>query len=363
MKDKMNVTPIIMAGGQGTRFWPASRTAMPKQYLSMFDDGQSLLANTVKRVSPLVVNSSDIMVVTSASQVDLVKEHAPSVRIVAEPQARNTAATNALAAVYTQHYNPDSVIVCLPSDHYISNEAQFISAINCAVQLACEKDLLVTLGATPNSPHTGYGYIKTGEQIGADKLFVERFVEKPDLETAKSYLRDGGYLWNMGIFIWRPQIFLDALKQSLPAMHASMLELQAAIGSPDEERVAARVFEGLEAISVDYGVMEKADNVAVVPGGDLGWNDVGSWDSWAQQLDTQNGVNQEQNSLQGEVVALNSRRNIVSARSGRFIALLDCDDMVVIDTDDALLVCSRGKTQNVRQIVDELKAQKRMDLL
>ena len=358
MQNKYSVQIAIMAGGQGIRFWPASRKVKPKQFLAVGDISESLLVRCARRLIP--ISDLPVMVVTSDRYVDQVREEFRSeeisdLRVIAEPCARNTAAANGLAAALC---DPTTVIVSVPADHTFANSQALIQAMSQAIELAVTSDTLVSLGATPTSAHTGYGYIERGAAFESDCYRVKQFVEKPDFQTAQRYLDGGSHFWNMGIFIWRAGFFMDQLSKYLPEAALALSAVDMNTSDEHLESVLADIYHKMPSISVDYGIMEHSDCVSVVEVKDCGWNDVGSWESWAQELEP----DERANALKGDCIAVDSS-NCIAFSSNSNISLLGCKDLVVIESEGAILVCPRSKVQQVREIVDQLKKQGRTDLL
>lgn len=355
----MAIHSVILAGGQGTRFWPVSRVALPKQFLSVTNDSKSLIRATADRAGN-VSSKENLWIVSTSPLVKLVSEHVPEAKIIVEPMPRNTAASIGLAAVKIGKTDPDGVMVILPSDHGVANEKYLNTLLLEAAELAAKQPVLVTFGIKPTTPHTGYGYIRRGGAIhGFDNaFFVRRFFEKPNLERAQEYLQAGDYLWNSGMFAWSVKSILAAIEDELPALHAGLVEIKKALDTKQEETVITKVFEGLESISIDFGVLEQVRNTAVIQAEDFGWNDVGAWDSWAQYFQTDS----EGNQTEGEVLMIESERCIVRS-SGRLIAVLGLEDLVVIESSDATLICPRNRVQDVRKVVDQLRAKGKEKLL
>ncbi|MCC7202762.1 MAG: mannose-1-phosphate guanylyltransferase/mannose-6-phosphate isomerase [Nitrospirae bacterium] len=352
-----------MAGGSGTRFWPLSREAMPKQLLRI-DGDETLIQQTIARVRPLIA-PGHIHVVTNKSQAEQIKYQVQELNrdnFIIEPAARNTAAAIGLAAVYLNHQNPDSVMGILPADHVVKNKEKFIETMRNAFKTASD-GYLVTIGIKPSRPETGYGYIHAGtslkiplnppfskgETFSTPVFCVDRFTEKPDIETARAYLADGSYFWNSGMFVWKTSVILDEIERHMPSLGKGLREIKEAIGKGDEASVVSKVFSGLESVSIDYGVMEKSDKVVVIPA-DLGWSDVGSWTA----LDEITAKDTRGNVIAGNVVDVESRDSIIYA-SNRLVATAGLSDMVVVDTEDATLVCHKDRAQDVKKIVEELK--------
>ena len=345
-----------MAGGGGTRLWPASRRKRPKQFLPLLPGGQTLLGATVERLLPLIP-AERTFVVTAASQVDDVRRAAPMVpseNIVAEPSARNTAPCIGLGAIEIARRDPEAVIAVVPSDQFISDGERYREAV--AVALAeAEKGGVVTIGIRPSAPETGFGYIRMGRaQSGAASFVVEKFVEKPTRATAEEYLMSRQYLWNSGMFFFRASRIVEAIRRHLPAL-GEILDTIAA-----HPARAADLYPMAPPISVDYGVMEKLPpgEVLVVPG-DFGWSDVGSWSAISEIAET----DQHGNTVLGEAVTVDARGNILVGSTDRIIAAVGVHDLVVVVTDDAVLVMPKDRAQDVREIVRALETSKRENYL
>lgn len=357
LSGNLNIFTVILAGGQGSRFWPISRMDRPKQFLSIDDSGESLITATAKRLAPLSDDTSQL-VITNVRHEKLVKEHVPKARIITEPIAKNTAASIGLGALHVLKRDPNGVMGVFPADHYIPSASLLLERVKIAAQVAREQDVLVTIGITPSNPNTAYGYIQRGTEI-ADQVFqVNRFYEKPSLERAKNYLEQGGFFWNSGMFVWRASVLLDAIKSFMPQLYAGLMEIDAAIGTSQEEKIVKEVFEKLDSVSIDFGIMEHARNCVVIESGDIGWNDVGSWDAWANHFST----DRDNNLLHGDSIAIESKDCVVYSEK-RLIAVVGCEDIVVIDSDEALLVCPRSHVQGVKKVVEVLKEEGREDLI
>ena len=335
---------IIMAGGSGTRFWPLSRSNFPKQYLNFGDKGLSLIQDTYNRVKDLV---DDVLVVTSVSQIELVKQHLPNVCILAEPCAKNTAGCVAYATKFIEKICNNPTVIFLPADHKIKGHEEFNQVFGSAISLAEENEVLVTIGIVPTRPETGYGYIKKGADFkGFYK--VESFVEKPNLETAKKYLLSNHYFWNSGIFAWKISTIQDSLSKFVPEIYKTVSEIFSA-GIDLELDTANKAFAKMPSVSVDTAVMEKADNVVVVPGEGFYWSDIGSWESWMETLELEGA-----SLSQGDVINIDSKGCGIFGKN-RLIAAIGLEDLVIVDTDDALLICKKDRSQDVRKIVEKLK--------
>ncbi len=344
----MEIFPVILAGGRGTRFWPASTNELPKQFLKLGIDGKSLIKMTADRVSAFA-DPKNLFVVTNQRHKSLVEEHLSEVNVIAEPCGRNTAPAIGLAAMLINEISKDAVMVVLPSDHVIQNTNEFERVIKKACEIAQEKNGLVTLGIEPTSPNTGYGYIKTAEEVNSGVGKVEKFVEKPNLETAKKYLADGGYFWNSGMFIWKAETIINSIKELMPELYTG-LQVVAESLINDKNADISESFAKLPSESVDFGIMERAQDVYVVPAKELLWSDVGAWDAWADSQKT----DENKNVCVGESLLLDSK-NCVVYSSSKQIAIVGLDDVIVVDSPEGLLVCHRSKAQMVKQVVSSLE--------
>ncbi|MBL8609061.1 MAG: mannose-1-phosphate guanylyltransferase [Myxococcales bacterium] len=357
---------VIMAGGSGTRFWPASRSKRPKQLLPLGPDPEeSLLAATVRRIRPLVP-AERVVVVTGAALAEATRAAVPELlpeNVLLEPVGRNTAPCIAWAAAHVARRDPEAVIAVLPSDHTIGDEEGFRGVLARALASARE-GTVTTVGIKPTRPETGYGYVETGAAASASGvLSVVRFVEKPDLERAKAYLEGGKHLWNAGMFFFRADAMRALVGRHLPELAAGVERIDRAASGPDAARVLAEVFPTLPSVSIDHGVMEKADRLAVVPG-DFGWNDVGSWQSAWELADKDPAGNAARNA---DVTFVDARGNLVhdltSGAKKKLFAVVGVEDVVVVETDDAVLVIKRDRAQDVRAAVEAIKARGRADVL
>ncbi|MCB2190686.1 MAG: mannose-1-phosphate guanylyltransferase [Deltaproteobacteria bacterium] len=352
----MNLYAVIMAGGSGTRFWPASRQKRPKQLLTLTGE-RSLLQQTVDRLGPLAPPER-VLVVTGSMHTDEVLEQLPELppeNILSEPMGRNTAAACGLAAAWVARRDPGAVCLVLPADHLIIDEALFLSTLGRAAELAAEQKVLVTLGLTPRFPATGFGYIETGEVADPQPPVISQvaaFHEKPDLATAEEYLESGRHLWNSGMFAWRAEVLLNELDKHLPELSRGLAELSPSLCGPGQDESLECVYPDLPSISVDHGVLEKSSCLRVVKA-DFGWSDVGSWEAMSElwELDHHGNACREGKE---QIHAVDSHGNLVSA-DGRLAALLGVKDLVVVVTDDVVLVAPRSKCQDVGRLLDELK--------
>jgi len=340
---------MIMAGGGGTRLWPASRKRRPKQFLPLLPNGQTLLGATVERLAALVPPER-MMVVTAASQVPDVERTAPSVpkaNIVIEPQARNTAACIGLGAIEVLRRDPEGILAVVPSDQYAWKLEPYQAAVRHALEVAAQ-GVVVTVGIPPTGPETGFGYLEPGdEKLGA--RIVKRFVEKPDRATAERYLASG-YLWNSGMFFFSAARILQAIRQHLPALGEILDEIFA---DPDK---ASTLYPQAPSTSIDYGVMEKLSpgEVFVVPG-DFGWNDVGSWSA----IPAITPPDADGNFTLGDSVTIDARGNVLYGDKGRIISVVGLNDLVIVATDEAVLVMPKDRAQDVKDIVRALEKSKR----
>ena len=346
--------PVVLSGGSGTRLWPLSRKNLPKQFLQLTGDG-SLFQQAVQRAatipgiqSPLTICSEDHRFMVG-EQLQAIS--AASGGIVLEPVARNTAPAIALAAIYLRAADPDATMLVLPADHLIGDTASFRSAVASALPLAAQ-DWLVTFGIQPSSPETGYGYIRRGEPVAEAAFRVEHFVEKPDRTTAERYLAEGVYAWNSGMFMFRADRYLQELGKHAPDILASaQLAYIAAGREQDFVRIDKAAFAQSPDKSIDYAVMEKTEQAAVIPI-DCDWSDIGSWASlWATSARDADG-----NRHEGDVLAVDSRNCFVRSSDRRMVATVGLEDLVIVDTPDATLVAHRDRVQDVKRIVDEIRA-------
>ncbi len=356
----MQKAALIMAGGRGERFWPRSRQNMPKQFLSLTDDGKTMIQLTVERILPLVA-MEDIFIATNRSYKDLVRSQLPDLpeeNILCEPVGKNTAPCIGLGAVHMAKRYGDAVMMVLPSDHLIKYTSLFLNTLSDACDVAEQGENLVTLGIAPDSPETGYGYIKFQPKQTLGRAFaVERFVEKPDLETAKAYLASEQYLWNSGMFIWKTSTILKNLEAYLPETYQSLGKIGEAIGTPMEEQVLEREFHAFKAESIDYGVMEKAKSIYILSGA-FGWDDVGSWLAVSRIKRS----NELGNVVNGNVVTVDTRNTTIQG-GGQLIAAVGLEDMIVVDSEDALLICEKDHAGDIKKVLENLKICNRTEYL
>lgn len=345
---------VIMAGGSGTRFWPKSRRNRPKQLLAISGD-KTMIQATVERILPEIPYDR-IMVITGSTHEEEVRKQLPGLppeMVVVEPVGRNTAPCIALAAYKLRKQNPDAIMAVLPADHLIGKAVEFLDALRIGAEAAATSDYLLTFGILPDRPETGYGYIKLGPteiQIrGTPVHRVEGFVEKPNRDTAEKYLSSGRYLWNSGMFMWNVSAIVKAFQTHLPGLADAVERILPALNTPEELNALRELYSGVEAVSIDYGIMEKAANTLCIPV-DVEWNDVGSWASLADVwLPDEQG-----NSATGEVVFLESRDCVVSSPH-RLTALIGMEELVVVDTPDAIMICRKDRAQDVKKLREELE--------
>lgn len=353
----------VLAGGQGSRFWPMSRASRPKQFLSISESGESLIQATVRRIRPLV-SDDQVWVLANPELLPLILEHVPQAKVICEPVARNTAACIGLAAVHAliEYPGVDPVMIVLPADHAIRDEGALREALQEAAEVAFKEDALVTIGIPPTHPHTGYGYIKRGpvlaSRTGGRTHRVERFFEKPNLDRARKYVESGDFSWNSGMFVWRASVILNGFKAYLPAMYEALLEIKRLIVAGEPVDKINELFSEFESISIDFGVLEHARNCLVVNAQEFGWNDVGSWDQWAENF----AADADGNLIKGDAVVIDSQRCVLKSET-RLLAAVGLKDVIIIDTGDALLVVGRDSVQDVRKVVQELKSRRRLDLV
>ena len=348
----MKKTALIMAGGKGERFWPKSRQSLPKQFLSLTNDGKTMIQLPVERILPLV-NLEDIYIATNTNYKHLVLEQLPGIpaeNVLCEPVGRNTAPCIGLGAVHIQRKYEDAIMIVLPSDHLIKYNDIFTETLANACDVAEINANLVTIGITPNYPETGYGYIKADKNKQLKKTYsVERFVEKPDFNLAKTYVESGDYYWNSGMFIWKLSSILENMKNFMSDTYNGLLKIQAAIKTPEEENVLKNIFPEFVSDSIDYGIMEKASGIYLIPG-NFGWDDVGSW----LAVERVKGTDDAQNTLTGNVIALNTSHCTIEGKK-RLIAALGLKDLIIVDTDDALLIADKNSAGDIKKILAVLR--------
>ena len=365
----LNVCAVLLAGGRGTRFWPRSRTRTPKQLLNIVSE-KTMLRETADRVAPLF-KPNQLWAVTNAEQVGAVRRELPRVprdQILAEPVGRNTAAAIGLAAIHIAQKHGDAIMAVLPADHYVADAARYCKIARAAMELARKSGNLVVLGIPPTRPETGFGYIERASaaaQTGGFPAYaVKRFTEKPQSAVAEKYVRSKRYFWNAGMFFWRVSTFFECLRKYLPKTWNALGELQQSIGTPAYSGVLEKIYPRLESISVDYAIMEPAtrrgstENVFVLPAAKIGWSDIGSWAAVYELLAREKTANV----ATGDSFALDASGNFLWCPK-KFIAAIGVHNLIVVETDDALLVCPRERAQDVGKVVKWLEEKRRSELL
>lgn len=355
----MEIYAVIMAGGVGSRFWPRSKEKKPKQLIRIIGDN-TMIQDTVKRLDGLV-KKENIFVITNKIQKLRVIEQLPAIpkeNVIDEPFGKNTAACIGLASVLIKQKNNEAVIITLPSDHLIQDEDGFRNCLSSAAKFAFDSKGLVTIGITPNRPETGYGYIQFDENNIEKNIYkVLTFAEKPNVATARRFLESGDFLWNSGIFIWRTDVILEQVKKFLPDLYDGLTKIEMAAGTNDFEKELVQVYGQLKSVSIDYGVMEKSDIVYLTKA-DFYWNDVGNWEAVYEISEK----NEEGNAIVGDVYTTNTYGSYIFSPR-KFSAVIGVENLIVINTNEALLICHRNNAQDVRQVVDYLKMNKRTELV
>ncbi len=355
---------VVMCGGSGTRFWPASRRERPKQFLNITGRGP-MVVETCDRLNPLIRDPEMILVLGEEHLNEAtVLFNGRDVHMLAEPVGRNTAPCIGLGAVYARHLGCTEAVAFLPADHYIGNPSRFLEDLQTAGRMAKEGGI-VTLGIVPDRPETGYGYIRrdsSGAAVtGTGAFRVSEFVEKPDLETARQYLVSGEYYWNGGIFVATPETILREIEAQLPKLHTGLARLAEALGTGRFEMELSAVYRDLKSISFDYGIMEHTKAAVYVVPSECGWSDVGSWASLYElrRPDSDAG----HNVTDGDVLLVDCENSCISSRGGRLAACLGLRDVLIVDTADALLVADMNRSQDIREIVERLKLSGKDQLL
>jgi mannose-1-phosphate guanylyltransferase len=353
----MNHYVAIMAGGIGSRFWPMSRTHYPKQFLDILGTGRTLIQNTYDRFAQFIP-AENIYVVTSAEYAEIVKEQLPGMKdsnILCEPSRKNTAPCVAYISYKLRQLNPDGALICAPADHLILDEKAFIKVCLEALGFVSEHKALVTLGIKPSHPNTGYGYIQIEQQGVSDNVYkVKTFTEKPNLEIARTFLASGDFLWNAGIFVWQVRNIVKAFEQHLPEM-AEVFEAETSLfNTPDEEAAIGRIYPQCTNISIDYGIMEKANNVYLIPSS-FGWSDLGTWNSAYDNMEK----DYLGNAVSGDnVMVIDATRCMVHGKDEKLYLLQGLDDYILVDTKDVMLICKKEKEQEIKEYVAEVKRNK-----
>lgn len=354
----MKTYGVIMAGGGGTRFWPLSRHDEPKQLLNL--SGKDLMINeTIDRVAT-ICDKSDIFIVTNVDQVPKMRkvtsERIKPDHILSEPSARNTAACIGYAAFEIVKKYGDGIMSIFPSDHFIKDESAFTNTLKEAIAVA-EEGSLVTMGITPTYPCTGYGYIRFDKNEPDIAKKVIEFKEKPNLTTAEEYIASGEYAWNSGMFVWKASVILEQFEKLLPDVYACLTKIADAMGTPEEKAVIDEVYPKIPSISIDYGIMEKSDKVKVISA-EMGWSDVGSWDNLGVLYDE----DVQGNVFAGDHLAIDTKGCVTYSKK-RLISTVGVENLIIVETDDSILVCDKNRAQDVKLIVERLQADGRDELL
>ncbi|MCF6351045.1 MAG: mannose-1-phosphate guanylyltransferase [Flavobacteriaceae bacterium] len=362
-----NYYAIIMAGGIGSRFWPMSTREYPKQFHDMLGIGESLLQRTFNRFAKLIPKEN-IFISTNKNYKNLVLEQLPTTnekQLLLEPIMRNTAPCILYASLKINDLNKDAIIVVAPSDHWIENETEFLKNVTTAFKACAKKEILMTLGIQPSNPNTGYGYIQydvstnliipeNSRQINSITNNIKKvanFTEKPNLKKAKQFINEGNYLWNAGIFVWSSQSILNAFQKHLPKMKKILCSNNKIWNTDFENDFIENNYKNLESISIDFGILEKATNVHVLPV-EFGWNDLGTWGSLYEKLpkdDTKNTV------VNAKTLFRNASNNMVRTSKGKYVVIQGLNNFIVVEKDDVLLICPKNEEQDIKQIVTEVK--------
>jgi len=346
-----------MAGGIGSRFWPVSRVDLPKQFLDILNTGKTLIQSTFDRFAQYIP-IENIFIVTSYQYKEIVAEQLPLLpdgNIVCEPSRKNTAPCIAYISYKLQQLNPKSNLICAPADHLILDDTAFIKTSIEALEFTEKNNALLTLGIKPFQPNTGYGYIQYEQQSVSDNIYkVKTFTEKPDLELAKTFIASGDFLWNAGIFVWKTKNIITAFEKYLPEIHELFDGAKKAMNSAKEKEAIDLIYPLCVNISIDYGILEKADNVYVIPSS-FGWSDLGTWGSAYENLEK----DYHENAVAGNnIILFDSSKNIIHTTGDKLILLQGLEDFIVVDTTDALLVCKKENEQNIKEYLSEIRRNK-----
>lgn len=350
----MKTYVVIMAGGIGARFWPRSKEKKPKQLLRLFGE-KTLIRYTYERMIKLVPKEN-ILIITNSIHKPLISEEIPELakeNIIAEPFGKNTAACIALACSIIKAKEKDAIMVAVPSDHLISKEEVFLKNIKEAINYSAANNALLTIGITPTRPETGYGYIQVEDKPLEDNIYkVITFAEKPNYDTAVRFLESGDFLWNSGMFVWKVSTIIEQFKLYMPDLYEGLIALQNAVDSPQFESVLLEVYGKLKSISIDYGIMEKSSIVHAVKG-EFIWSDVGSW----TEVYNLSEKDEDGNAIVGEAFVQNVKNSYIYTPK-KFSAIIGVENIIVVNTPEALLVCSKEKSQDVKNVIDYLKLKK-----
>lgn len=354
MENTKNYYALLMAGGVGSRFWPVSTQTFPKQFHDMLGTGETLLQKTFNRLAK-IVPEDQILILTNTDYNDLVKEQLPNIKqknIVLEPAMRNTAPCILLSALKVEKENPDAVMVVAPSDAWIEDEDAFVEDLQKAFDAAQQEETIVTLGIQPSFPNTGYGYINYDKSDNAFAKAVKRFTEKPDYPTAKEFVASGEYLWNAGMFIWSVKTVVNSFKSFLPDMYSLLNEGNAVYNLPEEQDFINEAYPKAENISIDFGVMEKHQNVKVVPA-TFDWNDLGTWGSLYDKMEGTSGKDAVVNA---RIIATNTSGNIIRTASNKVVVVDGLKDYIIVEKEDVLVIVPKSKEQDIKEIRNEVQS-------
>lgn len=343
-----NKYAVIMAGGVGSRFWPVSNKSFPKQFHDMLGTGKSLLQQTYSRLSN-IVPERNIFILTNSLYHDLVQSQLPEIttrQIIAEPAMRNTAPCILLSALKIQKENPEASMIVAPSDHWIEDEDQFAAEVKLAFEAGEDNTGLMTLGVQPTFPNTGYGYIKYESEDSAPVKKVLKFTEKPNYQTAKSFLKEGNYLWNAGIFVWKVESIIKAFENYLPKMYLLFKGIYTDLNTENETKVLQQTYPKADNISIDYGILEKAQDVRVIPAS-FDWSDLGSWGALHEKLD---GDAQNNVVVNAKAEFINASNNILRTQKGKIAILEGLNDFIVVEDENILLITPKSSEQNIKDI-------------
>ena len=346
-----------MAGGIGSRFWPMSRTEMPKQFLDILNIERTLIQSTYDRFEKFIPKEN-IYIVTSAQYLKIVKQQLPELteaNILCEPSRKNTAPCIAYISYKLNELDPNANLICAPADHLITEPEAFIEICKNALHFTSHIKALITLGIKPTNPNTGYGYIQYESPAAAENIFkVKLFTEKPDRELAKTFVASGDFLWNAGIFVWQVKNIIKAFETNIPELHEVFDAEKENFNTDKEEKAIERIYPQCTNVSIDYAVMEKADNVYVIPAS-FGWSDLGTWTSAYETFDK----DYLDNAVGGnEVMIIDATKNMVQVPHNKLVVLQGLDDFIVVDTTDVLLICKKDKEQEIKDYVAEVKRNK-----
>ena len=355
----MNLYALIMAGGVGSRFWPRSKEKTPKQLIKIFGD-KTMIQDTVGRLEGMIPKENIFIITNKVQREEIIKQlpEIPIKNILEEPFGRNTAACIGLASIMIEEKSKDAITIVLPADHIIKDTESFQKTITSAAKFANESKGLVTIGIIPSRPETGYGYIQIDDSIVTDNIHkVLTFAEKPNYATAVRFLESGDFLWNSGMFIWRIDAILEEVRKYMPELYNGLESIKKSIHAPNFEEVLTNLYGQLRNISIDYGIMEKSQKVFLTKG-DFSWSDVGSWEEVYQLSEK----NEEGNAVVGKVFTDGTSESYIYSPN-KFTAVIGADNFIVINTDDALLICRRDKAQDVKKVIEHLKFNKIVDHL